>query len=137
MSRMTRQQQLNHIRYMDNLNSKLGLGLDELDVLCRCERQLNLFFTRELSGEIRREEITDIPYYHSTFDGRKLYRARDTEKSARKRIAKIIRSAPGLAAYIQTDPRGCCLYIYRVSELGDRKIDEIHSSIGYAIAYPR
>ncbi len=35
----------------------------------------------------------------------------DREKGARKRLATIMARYPGFAAYVQTDPRGCALYI--------------------------
>lgn len=35
----------------------------------------------------------------------------DRETGARKRLARIMANYPTLSAYIQTDPRGCALYI--------------------------
>jgi hypothetical protein len=41
----------------------------------------------------------------------------DREKGARKRLAKIMARYPGFAAYVQTDPRGCALYILRPGDI--------------------
>jgi hypothetical protein len=35
----------------------------------------------------------------------------DKERGALKRLAAIMKNYPGLTAYLQTDPRGCALYI--------------------------
>jgi hypothetical protein len=41
----------------------------------------------------------------------------DREKGAHKRLAKILARYPGFQAYVQTDPRGCALYIMRPDDL--------------------
>lgn len=41
----------------------------------------------------------------------------DREKGARKRLAAILARYPGLIAYVQTDPRGCALYILRLGDV--------------------
>lgn len=37
----------------------------------------------------------------------------DRERGALKRLAAIMANYPQLSAYVQTDPRGCALYIWR------------------------
>lgn len=41
----------------------------------------------------------------------------DRERGARARLAKILAKYPGLQAYVQTDPRGCALYILREGDV--------------------
>ena len=41
----------------------------------------------------------------------------DRERSALKRLAKIMTRYPDLAPYVQTDPRGCSLYILRPADV--------------------
>lgn len=41
----------------------------------------------------------------------------DREKGARKRLAKIMMKYPRLVVYVQTDPRGCALYILRKDDV--------------------
>lgn len=43
----------------------------------------------------------------------------DRERGALKRLAAILKRYPGLSAYVQTDPRGCALYIMRPGDLAD------------------
>lgn len=58
----------------------------------------------------------------------------DREAGAKRRLAKILKSYPGLQAYIQTDPRGAALYIYRAADLkAGNTIDSCYSSIGVAV----
>ena len=44
-------------------------------------------------------------------------RLADRETGARKRLAEIIKHYPGFQAYVQTDPRGCALYILRPEDV--------------------
>jgi hypothetical protein len=37
-----------------------------------------------------------------------------------------------LAWYHQSDPRGAQVYLYRLTDLGESKIDSVYSSIGVA-----
>lgn len=45
-------------------------------------------------------------------------RTPDRETGARKRLAKIMAKYPGFGYYVQTDPRGCALYIMRPGDVG-------------------
>ena len=72
------------------------------------------------SWAIERDEETEIPYlvthhYSQTKPIRR--RIADRETGARKRLAKILESRPGLSAYIQGDPRGAALYILRPGDI--------------------
>ena len=51
----------------------------------------------------------------------------DRERGALKRLAKIMANYPKLTSFVQTDPRGCALYI------GEGLTDENYSSKGIAI----
>src|SRR5882762_3424168 len=48
----------------------------------------------------------------------------DRETGARKRLAKIMACYPGFKAYVQTDPRGCALYILRPDDLKGLNSDD-------------
>jgi hypothetical protein len=43
-------------------------------------------------------------------------RTHDRERGALKRLDKIMARYPGFQAYVQTDPRGCALYIGHAGE---------------------
>jgi len=50
--------------------------------------------------------------YHSNTQPKASYRAiADKENGALKRLAAIMKNYPSLSAFVQTDPRGCALYI--------------------------
>lgn len=44
-------------------------------------------------------------------------RVPDRERGAQRRLAAILKRYPSLTAYIQTDPRGCALYILRPGDV--------------------
>lgn len=53
----------------------------------------------------------------------------DREAGARKRLAKIMARYPALTAYVQTDPRGCALYILRPGDVREgASIDSCYSN---------
>lgn len=71
-------------------------------------------------------EVAELPFlvHHHYQHGRgKDYTTRtriaDRELGARKRLAKIMAKYPGYAAYVQTDPRGCALYILRPGDVAE------------------
>ena len=45
------------------------------------------------------------------------YPVPDREAGARKRLAAIMKRYPALTAYVQTDPRGCALYLLRPGDV--------------------
>jgi len=52
----------------------------------------------------------------------------DREMGARKRLGKIMAGYPGFAAYVQTDPRGCALYVLRPGDVpADAAIDSCYN----------
>ena len=60
-------------------------------------------------------------------------RARARQDGARKRIAKILASYPGLFAYVQTDPRGCALYILRAGDIPEGQDPSCYYSRGLPV----
>lgn len=57
----------------------------------------------------------------------------DRERGAHKRLAAIMARYPELVSYVQTDPRGCALYILKRADVGDSPIDQVYSSRGIAV----
>ena len=122
----------------------LGFGISENDALAirRIAMTLHRWSEHECNGVIRRDEETEIPYWHSTYDGRRIGRAPDREKGAHKRLATIMARYPSLAVYHQGDPRGLTVYVYRHDDL-DRfaarvqsrsvAIESCYNSIGCGI----
>lgn len=102
------------------------LGLSEKDANTLRLAQLTLHRWAELEcGDsnsyasccIVRDETTNVPYRETyPHNGGAVYRVRvnDKETAALKRVMRVC-SANGLHFYHQTDPRGCSLYVSRVS----------------------
>lgn len=52
-----------------------------------------------------------MEYHYFNEDKPKYYATPDRERGALKRLQAIMANYPTLQAYVQTDPRGCALYI--------------------------
>jgi hypothetical protein len=86
------------------------------------------------STDIKKHEATNLPYlvHHHYLHGQgKDYTTRtriaDREMGARKRLAKMMEKYPNLTYYIQTDPRGCALYILTVEDTKGFPLDQIYN----------
>ena len=55
-------------------------------------------------------------HYHRGEAKAYYHRVPDRERGARKRLVKIMARYPAHQAYVQTDPRGCALYIGHAGE---------------------
>ena len=132
---MNKTQAIDYARIIDTLR-KWGFDRKESDTLFRVSHTLRKWFEQECgveNGHIERDEKTGKPFFrsHNGFT----YSVRDNETGARKRLAKIMTSHVAYAAYVQTDPRGCALYIAPVSELSDgANVDSVYTR-GLAICY--
>lgn len=51
----------------------------------------------------------------------------DREKGARKRLDKIMARYPDFVAYVQTDPRGCALYLVPRDVIGNDDISCVYT----------
>ena len=116
----------------DNLKQVISCGVsyDDAKALRRISMTLRRWYEHECNGAIQRdgERGDGLPYWHSTFDGRRLYRAPDRERGAEKRLAAIMARYPTLRSYLQTDPRGCSLYILRPGDVPEgRDPDDFYS----------
>ena len=87
------------------------------------------------SWAIERDETTDKPFMVRYPHDGKSYRTRiaDRENGARKRLAAILSRYPELTAYVQTDPRGCALYILHRSDVDGAEACQVYNSRGIAV----
>jgi hypothetical protein len=108
-------------RNVNNLDMIMAYGFcaNEAKALRRISMTLRRWYEHECNGAIQRdgERGDGVPYWHSTFDGRKLYRAADRERGALKRLAAIMARHPDLQFYVQGDPRGCSLYVLKPGDV--------------------
>lgn len=122
--------------------ANLGITVQDVQALRRISLTLQRWFERECgdsntygSWAIERDEQTDAPYlvHHHYNHGGKDYTTRtpipDREAGARKRLARILAKYPSLHAYVQTDPRGCALYILTHDQAtdGGHALESIYS----------
>jgi hypothetical protein len=127
----------------------LGFKLDEAEQLRRISMTLHRWHELECGidhGCVERDEQTGQTFWLSSLTGRRSPIA-DRETGALRRLSKIVtarnaRSAypegsdqptQALAYYIQTDPRGCALYIIRPGDVPEGQHVESYYTRGIAI----
>jgi len=112
-----------------------GIAYDDAEALRRISMTLKRWFEHECNGAIQRdgERGDGAPFWHSTFDGRKLYRAPDRERGALRRLDKIMARYPDLKPYVQGDPRGCALYVLRPGDVPEGKDADAYYSRGVPV----
>lgn len=129
---------------MLNRVQRIGITLDDALALRRISMTLQRWYELECgdgNGYLERDEATGKPIYTncnarylSPNDPRCRHIVPDREKGALKRLSTIMARYPDLRAYVQTDPRGAALYIYRADALRDgQEIYCCYSSVGTAI----
>jgi len=99
---------------------------------------LHRWAEHECNGTIQRDEETGIPYWYSSYTCRKLGRVPDREAGAMRRLNKLMASHPDMRVYVQGDPRGCMLYLYRAADMDRRPgmdIASVYSSIGIPVGF--
>ena len=113
----------------------LGVNSDDFKTLRRISMTLRRWYENECSGTIQRDgdDGEGLPYWYSSHTCRRLYRAPDRERGAVKRLQKIMARYPDLVHYLQTDPRGCSLYLIPREKAEGRDLDAIYSARGYPV----
>ena len=121
----------------NSLNQVITTGVLWADAVAlrRISMTLRRWFEHECNGAIQRdgERGDGKPFWHSTYDGRKLYRAPDRERGALKRLDAIMARYPDLLPYVQGDPRGCPLYILRPGDVPEGKDADCYYNRGVAV----
>jgi hypothetical protein len=120
---------------------RLGLHTKDYDRLCLFEQWLHRWHEAECNGFIQRDEPTDIPWgYSPDRYNSPIIRSSEPLPDEEKqwiREATLIAAQYNLKVYVQTDPRGCALHLYRDDDLDGRDICECYSSRATAVGYPR
>jgi len=131
---MTRNEAIRQTHQSDVLQS-LGFTDNQAEQLRRISLTLRRWYERECgdgNGCIERDDVTDIPYWHSAQHDGPMMRIPDREKGALARLKAILANrharayvngvppAP-LSYYLQTDPRGATLYILRPGDVPEGK----------------
>ena len=130
---------------LENKLCNLGFTLYEVKDLVRISRRLNKFydsnvyFHEDLGYYVRHYDIETTVYdqekqkYFKKFTSKEV-KVRDYETGRIKALKEIMKDKPELNYFIQTDPRGCSLYIYKKEALKeDTDIESVYSSISIAV----
>lgn len=92
---------------------------------------------RKVNGSFEHDDDDGKPFEerHVHSENKARYTAiPDRESGAKKRIHGIMAKHPDLMAYVQTDPRGCALYVVRKSDVPEgTDVDQVYNSRGIAI----
>ena len=124
-------------RNQNSLNQIITCGIlwDDAVTLRRISMALRRWYEHECNGAIQRDgnRGDGAPFWCSTYDGRKLYRAPDRERGALRRMADIMARYPSLTAYVQGDPRGCALYILRPGDVPEGKDADAYYNRGIPV----
>lgn len=147
---MTRREAERQTRQIDTL-AALGFTRDEAESLRRISMTLHRWHERECGidgGCIERDEDTGKTYWLSSFSGRRTPIA-DRETGARRRLETVLharnvravetdpsatRGSLRVTAYVQTDPRGCALYLLRPGDVPEGKDADAYYTRGIAIS---
>lgn len=114
-----------------------GVTLEDAHALRRIGLTLQRWAEAECNGDIQREgdQGDGAPYRvyeHSA--SAKHYPIPDRERGALKRAAGIMKRYPHLGFYHQGDPRGCQVYLVRLTDLDGGKLDiSMHYTRGWAV----
>lgn len=134
--------------HQQNRLMALGISFADADSLRRISMTLHRWFELECgdsnaygSWAIERDDTTERPFmvhhhyrHGSGTDGVSRTPIADRESGARKRLATIMARYPTLTAYVQSDPRGCALYILTAEQVeSEQGIESIYNQ-GVAIA---
>jgi len=112
----------------------MGYTRAEAESLRRASVTLRRWHERECGtdgGCIERDDTTNKPHWNSSWTG-SLTQIRDLETGALRRIARIVGRGPH-TAYIQTDPRGCALYLMRPGDVPEGGDADSYYTRGLAI----
>lgn len=129
--------------YMLARLERLGITSDDALALRRISMTLHRWHELECGtgdGCIERDETTGVPYWYNANsrylganDRRAYRRIPDRERGALKRLAAIMAHYPTLGYHVQTDPRGCALYILRPGDVPEGKSPHGYYSRGVAV----
>lgn len=123
-----------------------GISRDDIDSLLRVEKGLSRWSAMECgtdAGAIMRDEKTGKPFFQKDIYIRGEWKTikrpiRDLEKSYLARLNNIMSRYPQFIHYIQSDPRGCAVYIIPRDKIPAGVavlpwIDSNYSSVGCAV----
>lgn len=115
---------------------KIGISRADAYQLRRISMTLHRWHELECGtehGYIQRNEANGRPYFVSSTGSGYRSPVADREAGAKRRLARILEAYPHLSAYVQTDPRGCALYILRPGDVPEGEDASAYYSRGVAV----
>jgi hypothetical protein len=113
---------------------RAGIAYDDAKALRRISMTLHAWFELECGtdrGAIERDEATGKPKFRQDKGG--AYYIRDREAGAMRRLDAIMVRYPTFGYYVQSDPRGCALYILRPGDVPEGQSADSYYSRGIAV----
>ena len=108
---------------------RLGVNWYDAQALRRIALTLHRWHELECgveNGCVERDEETGKTYWMNAHTGKR-YPIADRETGALKRLEKLMKQYPNLVSYVQTDPRGCAVYVLTTEQLGDADIHSVYN----------
>jgi len=137
---MNKRQAQRYTHFCQSL-AMLGFSRDETDRLLKIEKTLHRWHELECgdgndfcSFGIERDVTTGKPFMVRNFYSGRVsrYSVPDREKGALRRLAEIL-EGKGVSSYVQTDPRGCALYLLRPTDVPEGESPCAYYSRGIAL----
>ena len=126
----------------DRANKDLGLSSSDYKRLARLNKLIKYWVEEECNGTIQWAEDEHFsptyPYRYDPNTGKKTGSIRDRYSKYLKECESILdkynpnKLEATLKLYIQGDPRGCHVWIYKASDDPKGRVDCIYNSIGTA-----
>lgn len=79
------------------------------------------------------ERVDGRAWWYNSFLGKRTHIVPDREAGALKRLAAIMARYPSLSSYVQSDPRGCALYILKPGDVPADGSPDAYYSRGLAV----
>lgn len=97
-----------------------GLNPAEIGTLMRAERRLHRWHEVHCNGDVWEQDA-------GGWVGRHGRPVRDAGASAGRQVERVMDAHPELVAYVQTDPRGCALYVLRRADVAGEDVASVYS----------
>ena len=120
---------------MFNALQQNGIDRNDIHALRRISMQLHRWHELECGvdgGGVERDEQTGKVTWYNAYTGKRTPYA-DRETGALKRLQAVMAKYPKLGHYVQTDPRGCALYILRPGDVPAGQDADAYYSRGIAV----
>lgn len=138
LSKLSKAEKAAYARRATLATERYGVTAADYFELCMAEHKLGQWYEEECNGTIERDETTGRPYRYGVnpHTGQRSQCGQlipDRETGAIRRAQAIVAGLDGVTLHLESDPRGCCLYLYRPADLyPGQSIDSACSTMAHA-----